>query len=101
MRTYDTLTEALNDLKERGYTEDFSLRPYCLECKAKEIEIHPENFVVDEFYRFEGMTNPDDNSVLFAITSSDGLKGTLVDAYGVYAENLSPEMSTSLHLKYA
>jgi hypothetical protein len=44
---------------------------------------------VDEFYRFEGMTNPDDSSILFAISSSDGLKGTLGDAYGVYAENLN------------
>ena len=83
MKSYDTLAEAMNDLTVRGYTEDFSLKPHCLECKALDLQIHPSNFVVDEFYRFEGMTNPDDNSVLFAITSNDGLKGTLVDAYGV------------------
>jgi hypothetical protein len=46
------------------------------------------------------MSNPDDNSVLFAIESNDGLKGTLLDAYGVYAENLTPEMKLSFDLKF-
>lgn len=98
MKTYDTLVEALDDLKRRGYTEDFNLHPHCLECKSLELQLHPENFKVDEFYRFEGMTNPDDNSVLFAI-SSEGIKGTFLDAYGVYAENLTPEMRTKLKYK--
>jgi hypothetical protein len=49
-------------------------------------------FHVDEVHRFEGMTNPDDSSILMAIQSTSGIKGILVDAYGVYAESLSPEM---------
>jgi hypothetical protein len=64
------------------------------------LHVHPEDFTVEEFYRFEGMSNPDDNSVLFAISSDDGIKGTLVDAYGVYADNLTPEMSVRLKLRH-
>jgi hypothetical protein len=100
MRTYDTLTEAIRDLKKRGFTEDFNLRPHCLQCKSRDLHVHPEDFTVEEFYRFEGMSNPDDNSVLFAISSDDGIKGTLVDAYGVYADNLTPEMSVRLKLRH-
>lgn len=100
MRAYDTLTEAINDLKQRGFTEDFNLKPHCLECKPLSMQYPPDDFTVEEFYRFEGMTNPDDSSVLFAIKSKDGVKGTLVDAYGVYAENLTPEMSTRLRLRH-
>jgi len=100
MKAYDTLTEAIQDLKDRGFTEDFNLQPHCLQCKSRELHVHPEDFTVEEFYRFEGMSSTDDNSVLFAISSEDGLRGTLVDAYGVYAENLTPEMSVRLKLRH-
>ena len=39
------------------------------------------------FYRFEGNSNPDDMSVMYAIETSDGLKGTLTDAYGLYSDD--------------
>lgn len=96
MKTYDTLSEAINDLRQRGYKYDFNLKPHCLECASLKIEIHPEDFKVDETYRFEGMSSTYDNSILFAISSKDGLKGTLVDAYGGYAENISETMRKKL-----
>ena len=55
-----------------------------------------EDFDVDETHRFEGMSSTDDNSVLYAISSKDGIKGLLVDAYGVYAENISEAMRRKL-----
>ncbi|HEX5168929.1 MAG TPA: phosphoribosylpyrophosphate synthetase [Cyclobacteriaceae bacterium] len=100
MRTYDTLSEAIRDLRKRGFTEDFNLRPHCLQCTSRDLHVHPEDFTVEEFYRFEGMSDPDDNSVLFAISSIEGFKGTLVDAYGVYADNLTPEMTVRLKLRH-
>ena len=96
MMNYDTLSEAINDLKQRGYGYDFNLKPTCLECASLKIEIKPEEFKVDEIYRFEGMSSTDDNSVLYAISSKNGVKGILVDAYGVYAENISEEMRKKL-----
>ena len=96
MRNYNTLSEAVNDLQLRGYTYDFNLEPDCLKCASLELEIHPEEFKVDELHRFEGMSSTDDNSVLYAISSKDGIKGLLVDAYGVYAENISEQMRKKL-----
>jgi len=98
MKHYATLTEALDDLRRRGYSEDFNLKPTCLECAAKQVELHPDDFEITEVYRFEGATNPDDSSVLFAITGKDGLKGVLVDAYGMYATSVSTEMLTKLRI---
>ena len=60
------------------------------------IEIRPEDFKVDKIYRFEGMSSTDDNSILYAISSKKELKGLLVDAYGVYAENISEAMRKKL-----
>jgi hypothetical protein len=54
--------------------------------------------VIDKFYRFEGDSNPDDNAIIFAISSKDGWKGTLLDAYGVYADSLSNEMIEKLKI---
>jgi hypothetical protein len=99
MKNYSSLSEAINDLKSRGYVEDFNLKPHCLECKSLSLQLNPEDFQVDEFYRFEGMSNPDDNSILFAISSSQGVKGVLVDAYGVYADNLTEGMIKKLAIK--
>ena len=99
MPTYNTLSEAVNSLTQKGYTEDFSIKPDCLFCASLQLDLHPENFKIDEFHRFEGESNPDDSSVVYAISSNDGkLKGTLVDAYGAYAESLTPAMAK--HLKF-
>lgn len=96
MKDYFNLVDALQDLKNRGYTHDFNLTPDCLECIALELQVHPEDFEIKEFYRFEGDSTPDDSSVLYAIESKDGIKGVLVDAYGPYAEAITPEMATKL-----
>lgn len=91
-KSFDTLTEAITDLKGRGYIHDFNLHPEWIECPPLNLQLKPAEFHVDEVYRFEGMTNPDDSSILLAIRSSTGIKGLLVDAYGTYADSLSSEM---------
>lgn len=96
MKHYETLAEAMEWLKRRGYTADFNLHHEWIECPQLDIKLSPEDFHVDEVHRFEGMTNPDDNDVLYAISSSMGVKGLLVDAYGAYSSAMSPEMVRKL-----
>ncbi|MDX5326563.1 MAG: phosphoribosylpyrophosphate synthetase [Bacteroidota bacterium] len=92
MFTYDTLSQAINGLKDRGYKLDFNLNFDCLECVNDHTRVQPEEFNVTEIHRFEGNTNPDDSSILYAIEVSDGRKGVLVDAYGAYSGQISEEM---------
>ena len=99
MKTYDTLSGALEGLKAEGYTEDFNLLSHCIECKPRNRQMKPDEFSIDKFYRFEGASNPDDNSVVYAISSKDGLKGVLIDAYGVYADSLNEDMIEKLKIK--
>ena len=98
MKNYETLSEATNDLKQRGYNVDLNLKPDCIECPAYNLRLSPEEFAIDEFYRFEGMSNPSDNSIVYAISSKSGIKGVLVDAYGMYAENLTDAMIRKLRV---
>lgn len=97
MKTYDNMVDAINDLKTRGYDLDFNLKENYLECANIKRQLSPNEFDIMEVYRFEGMTNPSDNSILYAIQSHDGLKGVLVNAYGVYADAVSQALVTKLN----
>lgn len=96
MKNYESLVDALNDMKQRGYEADFATATVCLYCGDLDIRLDPEDFHIDEVYRFEAESSPDDSSVLYAITSATGLKGTLVDSYGAYSEHLSFDMAKKL-----
>lgn len=100
MPNYETLTDAITDLKKRGYTADFDLKHDSINDPATQLRLHPEQFTIDEFHRFEGKTDPDDSSVLYAISSGEGVKGILIDAYGAYTENLTPEMARKIKLRH-
>jgi len=93
MKTYDTLSEAVNDLIKRGYGYNFNIKRDCITCLENDINLQPEEFEIDEIHRFEGMTDPGDENILFAISSAQyNLKGTLVNAFGVYADTASAEL---------
>lgn len=79
---YNTLSEALNALKKVGYVEDFVAQEKNLIIHRTKKKYRPEDLKIAHTFRFEGMSNPSDSSELFAIIANDGIKGTLVMAYG-------------------
>lgn len=97
MAAYSTLSEAVNALQARGYTEDLSLMDQCIVCHGRRTELHPDDFHIDEFHRFEGDTDPADESIVYAISApGHGIKGVLVNAFGIYASALTQEMVAKL-----
>jgi hypothetical protein len=96
MHNYDTVTEALKDLKERGFTLDFNLQTDSLKCFDPDIMLSPEEFEITEIYRFEGDTNPDDQAIVYAIESHHGQKGVFVNGYGPTADVVGAEMMKKL-----
>ncbi|HET9745067.1 MAG TPA: phosphoribosylpyrophosphate synthetase [Chitinophagaceae bacterium] len=95
MPAYDTVSQAINGLKERGYTLDFNLKTNSIECQGQ--KLNPGDFEITEFHRFEGPSDPGDEAIVYAIESRNGLKGVLVNAFGVYSETLSDEMMKKLN----
>jgi hypothetical protein len=83
-----TLASCLNKLMLDGYDQDFKVNEKGIFSMQTEKKYRPEDIHVVNFYRFEGASDPGDNSILYAIETSDGAKGTLTDAYGPYAEPL-------------
>jgi hypothetical protein len=99
MRSFDTLTEAMADLKSRGYDRDFNLRETFIECGQTGTKLSASDFEITEVYRFEGNTDPGDELVLYAIEAPvKGMKGTLVNAYGPYANTVSGELVAKLQI---
>lgn len=97
MPAYDTLLDALYGLKSRGYTTDLNLAFDKVKCQQTGVCLSPSEFEIMEHYRFEGISNPADESVVFAIQSKDGrIKGTLVAAYGIYSEPVNDELLQKL-----
>ena len=96
MKSYDSLVDALDDLRKRGYDADFELQTNCLYCSNLDLRLNEEEFNIDEVYRFEGDSNPDDNAVVYALTSPTGVKGTIVDGYGASSDNISFDMAKKL-----
>lgn len=96
---YETLSQATEDLKKRGYTSDFNLKAEGIECMDDRKIYDPASFTVEEYHRFEGVSDPSDMSIIFAVSTTDGKKGVLIDAYGTYEDPLSATMLRKLKLE--
>ena len=82
----DTLNQAIDHAVKRGYSENFKLGAGGLTTETEGKFYSPSDVKIDDFYRFEGYSDPNDNSILYLIETADGRKGLLVDAYGAYAD---------------
>ena len=98
MKNYlTTLSEVMAELRKRGYTEDLNLQSDCLICQGGKQPLHPDDFSIDRFYRFEGESDPADEAILYAISSEKyNLKGILVNGYGISANPLTDAMVRKL-----
>ena len=83
----NTMVDCVNSLILKGFTEDFKAKDSGLLSLSTKKLYKPEEVKVLNFYRFEGNSDPADNSILYAVETADGKRGTLVDAYGPYADS--------------
>jgi hypothetical protein len=79
-----TLSETMNQLKKKGFIEEFEIKDGGFITRSGE-KFQPEDLTITKVYRFEGISDPDDMSVLYAIETSSGKKGIFVDAFGIYS----------------
>ena len=89
-----TLDETIDHLNRRGFTGHFGVIEEGLRefgtggtFRADELRIH-------ECFRFEEASDPSDTAIVYAIESRTGVRGTLVDAFGVYANPTISEFMT-------
>jgi len=83
---YATVADAVDALTRRGFTEQFRAIDGHLRGMATGAVFALDDLVIREFYRFEGMSDPDDMAIVYAIETRGGVRGTMTDAFGVYAD---------------
>ena len=81
-----TLASCLNKIVKDGYEENFKVIDKGLQSLETEKIYKPGDVHIVNFYRFEGASDPSDSAILYVIETSDGAKGSLTDAYGMYAD---------------
>ena len=97
MYYYETVTQAVSDLGKRGYTVNFNLSAGYISGGEHGVSLRADEFNIDEVYRFEGNTDPGDEMIVYAISSDKkGIKGVLVNAFGVYSDQLSDDLMAKL-----
>ena len=95
-----SVSKTVADLKEKGYQHLFRREATCLYCMELNWWITPDSFVVDEYYHFEDKTNPDADRTIYAISTTEGVNGFLIDSCLAYEDNISPEMNEKLKFEY-
>ena len=86
-----TLSETIADLRNEGYIYDFNI------ANSFGTVLSPGEFEIDRIHRFEGASNPDDQCILYAISAFNlGIKGILVNGYGISAVDETGELVSKL-----
>ncbi len=81
-----TLGACLNKVVKDGYIENFKVTEKGLKSLETEKLYQPDQIHIVNFFRFEGASDPSDSAILYVIETNDGTKGSLTDAYGMYAD---------------
>lgn len=87
MSTYDTLSEAINSLNNQGFTESFKAGNNKIKALFSKKVYNPDEVQIVDTFRFEGMTNPQDQTTLYALKTKDDVKGTLTQSYSTDSNN--------------
>lgn len=83
---YATVAGAVDALARRGFTEGFRVVDGRFRVIGTGKALRAEDLVILEYHRFEGISDPGDMAIVYGVESKDGVRGTLVDAFGVYAD---------------
>jgi hypothetical protein len=92
----DTVTDAVAQLRARGYTDDVRLVDGTLRWREAGAGCTAADALVEVIFRFEGDSDPGDEMVVFALRDPEsGALGTLAAAFGPAAD---PEVIQHLTL---
>lgn len=78
--SYQSLSKAIQDLQQKGYVVDFNRVLKQGDDVELKVKWNSGELKAVKYFRFEGMSNPDDDSILYVIEGK-GIKGILVDNY--------------------
>lgn len=88
----NTLSQVLEKLRQNGIENEIVITDHLnMESTKVKKRYRPEDLLIVKSYRFEGMSDPADNAVLYIVKDKEGEMSYLLDAYGTYSNNEGPE----------
>jgi len=72
--------------ENEGYTTNFLFKEGCLLDSETKYAYQPAEIFIIAHHRYEGMSDPDDMSILYVIETADQKKGTHLIGYGPTAD---------------
>lgn len=95
-----TLSQVINALSAQGYIIDFNLHGDQTDPGKNSLQDFPDEYLIDNHFRFEGESDPDDEAIVYAISSIDRkTKGLLVDGYGTTSQSTLAEVISKLKFR--
>jgi hypothetical protein len=96
----ETVAHAVDRLTAAGYRDSFRAEADGLHAVPGGCLHAPESLTVDEVVRFEGVTDPGDEAIVFALRCGEhGVRGTFVIAYGTNATEQEAQMARRLRVR--
>lgn len=87
-RKMETVSQYVNWARSEGFDLDFYVNDDKLQVQDHDGEKYGvKDAKIVGFLRFEGESDPGDSSIAYMIETNDGSRGTIVDAYGTYADS--------------
>lgn len=86
MDEMSTLSQCTTSVLKKGYTDNFKITGEGLYAPSTDKSYSAEEVKINNFYRFEGASDPADSSVLYAIETNDGTKGMYINSYGANSD---------------
>jgi hypothetical protein len=80
-----TLSCVIERLTRQGFTAHFGVVGNRLRAFESGKTFGAQEMIIREYERFEGVSDPDDMAIVYAIEILNGTRGWLVDAFGVYS----------------
>lgn len=81
-----TLSEVMEKMRIKGWDSEFKWSPEGFSTGTGKF-YNPDELLIIKVFRFEGESDPADNSILYIIEAYDGMTGYSLDMYGVYSNH--------------
>lgn len=94
---YSTVSEAINKLRLDGYVTDFNLEENYITGNKEKFNV--EDLEIVDVYRYEGDSDPSDEAIVYAIESKSGVKGILVNGYGISSDSLTASLIEKIRIR--
>ncbi len=78
-----TVSQVLAKLKEKNWSREFIFTEHGFTADGTRF-YRPDEIQIVKVYRFEGISDPSDMSVIYILQTGDGLTGYSLNAYGAY-----------------